>query len=262
MARFCSLFSSSSGNCTYIGTSGANILIDVGVSAKRTDEALRGIGVDPDDIDAIFITHEHSDHINGVRVFASKHNIKVYATPGTLTAMEKAGALSEKNVYEPVNPAGTEVNGFFVKPFATSHDAAESCGYTVLTSDSKRLAVCTDLGVMTDSVMNAVYGSELVLLESNHDVNMLLNGDYPYPLKRRILSEVGHLSNDACAETAVKLIDGGTTRLVLGHLSKENNHPGLAAQTTVCALSTAGMNENSDYLLEVAGGDAPHLIAF
>ena len=115
MARFCSLFSSSSGNCTYIGTSSANILIDVGVSAKRTDEALRGIGVDPDDIDAIFITHEHSDHINGVRVFASKHNIKVYATPGTLTAMEKAGALSEKNVYEPVNPAGTEVNVYDFK---------------------------------------------------------------------------------------------------------------------------------------------------
>lgn len=261
MARFCSLFSSSSGNCTYIGTSSANILIDIGVSAKRAEEALRGIGVEPDSIDAIFITHEHSDHISGVRVFASKHNVKIYATPGTLAAMEKSGALSAKNVYDAVNPAGTEVGGFFVKPFATSHDAAQSCGYTVTTSDSKRLAVCTDLGIMTDSVMNAIYGSELVLLESNHDVNMLLNGSYPYQLKRRILSDVGHLSNDVCAQTAVRLIDGGTTRLVLGHLSHENNIPSLAQQTTKCALSQAGMNENSDYLLDVAGGDA-HIIAF
>ena len=166
MARFCSLFSSSSGNCTYIGTSAANILVDVGVSAKRTDEALAGIGVDPDSIDAIFITHEHTDHISGVRVFAAKHNIKVYATPGTIAAMEKSGALGEKNVYDSISPAGVEAGGFFVKPFATSHDAAQSCGYTILTSDSKRLAVCTDLGVMTDSVMNAIYGSDLVLLES------------------------------------------------------------------------------------------------
>lgn len=262
MARFCSLFSSSSGNCTYIGTSGANILVDVGVSAKRTEEALAGIGVEPADIDAIFITHEHSDHISGARVFASRYNIKVYATPGTLREMEKCGALNEKNIYEPVNPAGTEVNGFFVKPFATSHDAAQSCGYAVTTPDSKRLAVCTDLGVVTDTVMNAIYGSELVLLESNHDVNMLLNGGYPYPLKRRILSEVGHLSNDVCARTAVKLVDGGTTRLVLGHLSHENNIPDLARQTAKNALGEAGMNENADYLLEVAGGEKPEVIAF
>ncbi len=261
MARFCSLFSSSSGNCTYIGTSTANILVDVGVSAKRTDEALAGIGVDPDSIDAIFITHEHTDHISGVRVFAAKHNIKVYATPGTIAAMEKSGALGEKNVYDSISPAGVEAGGFFVKPFATSHDAAQSCGYTILTSDSKRLAVCTDLGVMTDSVMNAIYGSDLVLLESNHDVNMLLNGSYPYQLKRRILSELGHLSNDVCARTAVELINGGTTRLVLGHLSHENNLPGLAAETSKSALSEAGMSENSDYLLEVAGTDR-HIIAF
>ena len=262
MARFCSLFSSSSGNCTYIGTSSANILVDVGVSAKRTEEALRGIGVDPADIDAVFITHEHSDHISGVRVFASRYNIKVYATPGTIAAMENSGALSEKNIYDAIDPSGLEVGGFFVRPFATPHDAAQSCGYTVTTSDSKRLAVCTDLGVMTESVMNAVYGSDLVLLESNHDVNMLLNGGYPYALKRRILSEVGHLSNEVCAQTAVKLIDGGTTRLVLGHLSKENNIPSLAEQTTKCALSQAGMSENSDYLLQVAGGETPHIIAF
>ena len=262
MARFCSLFSSSSGNCTYIGTSSANILVDVGVSAKRAENALREKGIDPGSIDAIFVTHEHSDHINGVRVFASRYNIKVYATGGTLTQMEKSKALCEKNVYEPVNANGVEVNGLFVKPFATLHDAAESCGYTVLTSDSKRIAVCTDLGIMTDEVLNAISGSDLVLLESNHDVNMLRNGSYPYLLKRRILSELGHLSNDACAETAVKLIDSGTTRLVLGHLSHENNIPALAAETTRCALKSAGMSENSDYLLEVAGGDDSRIIAF
>ncbi len=255
MARFCSLFSSSSGNCTYIGCSGGGILIDDGVSAKRTEEALLAAGISPSSIGGIFITHEHTDHISGVRVFASRHGIKIFALPGTLSGMEAAGALNEKTVSTAISDAGVHICGMAVKPFRTSHDARESCGYTVQTADGKKISVCTDLGVVTGGVMEAVSGSDLILLESNHDVNMLRNGPYPYNLKRRILSDTGHLSNEVCAETAVKLLESGTTRFFLGHLSKENNYPPLALETTRSAMSLAGAKENCDYLLSLAGGE-------
>ncbi len=253
MAEFCSLYSSSSGNCTYIGTSGGGILIDVGVSAKRTEDALISIGVDPSSIAGIFITHEHSDHISGVRVFASRHNIDVYASPGTLAGMDDYGVFKSKiNAY--VMPAqGVEAAGIYVRPFRTSHDSNESYGYTVVTPDGKRAAVATDTGIVTPEIVENLYGCDLALLESNHDISMLKMGSYPYFLKERILSDRGHLSNDACAELACRLFQGGTTRFILGHLSKENNIPSLAYETTKSALSLCGAEEGRDYLLTVAG---------
>lgn len=257
MARFCSLYSSSSGNCTYIGSSCGGILIDIGVSAKRTAEALCEIGVDPSSIGAIFITHEHWDHINGVRVFAQRHGIKVYASEGTLSGMEELGALTEKMTADVIPYSGIEVCGIYIKPFRTPHDTKESTGFSVVTPDCKRISVATDIGCVDESVMSSVYGSDLVLLESNHDVGMLQNGPYPYFLKQRILSDRGHLSNENCAKAAVKLVESGTTRLVLGHLSKENNIPSLAFETTRAALTMAGARENIDYLLTVAGDRNP-----
>lgn len=255
MARFCSLFSSSSGNCTYIGGSSGGILIDDGVSAKRTEAALAEIGVDPSSLGAIFVTHEHCDHIGGVRVFATRYGIKVYATEGTLCEMEKGGALTAQMCSEVISEKGTEVCSMFIRPFATPHDSRESCGYSILTSDSKRISVCTDLGTVTDTVMDSIYGSDLILLESNHDVNMLRNGRYPYNTKLRILSDHGHLSNDICAETAVKLLESGTTRFFLGHLSHDNNFPALALETTKAAMTMAGARENTDYLLNIAASE-------
>lgn len=257
MAKFCSLYSSSSGNCTYIGTSQGGILVDVGVSAKRTAEALAEIGIDPSQIAAIFVTHEHSDHINGIRVFSERHGIKVYASAGTLTGMEEQGALTSKMQVEIMPQGGVEAGGIFVKSFRTPHDSRESTGYSIVTPDGKRIAVATDIGTVNDTVMNAIYGCDLVLLESNHDVRMLQNGPYPYFLKERILSNHGHLSNEKCAETAVKLVESGTTRFVLGHLSKENNMPSLAFETTHAAMTMAGAKENIDYLLSVAGDRNP-----
>ncbi len=253
MAKFCSLYSSSSGNCTYIGTSQGGILVDIGVSAKRTCEALCGIGVDPSSIAAIFITHEHNDHVNGVKVFAKKYGIKVYATEGTLLGMEEQGALDPRIRTEVIPWSGAEAAGIFVRPFATPHDSRESSGYSVVMPDGKRISVATDIGKVTDTVMNAIHGSDLVLLESNHDVGMLQNGPYPFFLKQRILSDHGHLSNENCAKTAVKLVESGTTRLVLGHLSKENNIPSLAYETTRAAMTLSGAKEGLDYLLTVAG---------
>lgn len=257
MAKFCSLYSSSSGNSTYIGTSQGGILIDVGVSAKKTADALKNIGVDPDSIAAIFVTHEHNDHINGVRVFAERHGIKVFASCGTLAGMEDAGAITCKMKADVIPYEGTEAGGMFIRPFKTPHDSRESTGFTIVTPDGKRLAVATDIGEITDTIMDSVYGSDLILLESNHDVGMLKNGPYPFFLKERILSKLGHLSNEICAETAVKLMESGTTRFVLGHLSKENNIPALAFETTRAAMKMAGAVENIDYLLSVAGNNNP-----
>ena len=261
MAKFCSLYSSSSGNCTYIGSSHGGILIDVGVSAKRTSEALAGIGVDPASVAAIFVTHEHTDHINGIRVFAERFGTKVYASAGTLEGMDDLGVITPKVKAEIMPAGGIEAGGMFVKAFKTPHDSRESTGYSIVTPDSKRIAVATDIGEVNDTVMNAIYGCDLVLLESNHDVGMLQNGPYPYFLKERILSNHGHLSNENCAKTAVKLVESGTTRIVLGHLSKENNIPSLAYETTHAAMSMAGARENIDYLLTVAG-DLNPVISF
>lgn len=257
MARFCSLFSSSSGNSTYVGSSHGGILIDVGVSAKKTADALKNIGVDPDTVAAIFITHEHSDHINGVRVFAERHGVKIYSSAGTLAGMEEAGTITPKIHADIIPQEGIEAGGMFIRPFRTPHDSRESTGYTIVTPDSKRIAIATDIGKVTDTVMDAIFGCDLVLLESNHDVGMLRNGPYPYFLKERILSDHGHLSNESCADTAVKLMESGTTRFVLGHLSKENNIPALAYETTRAAMRMAGAVENIDYLLSVAGDNNP-----
>ncbi len=257
MAKFCSLYSSSDGNCTYIGCSQGGILVDVGISAKRTELALNNIGVDPRSLAAIFVTHEHNDHVKGIRVFAERYGIKVFSSEGTLLGMEDINAVTAKTKTDIILDSGIEAGGMFVRAFRTPHDSRESTGYSIVTPDGKRIAVATDIGTVTDTVMNAVYGSDLILLESNHDIGMLQNGPYPYFLKQRILSNHGHLSNEKCAETAVKLMESGTTRFVLGHLSKENNIPSLAFETTRSAMTIAGATENTDYLLSVAGNNNP-----
>lgn len=263
MARFCSLFSSSSGNCTYIGGASGGILIDVGVSAKRTAEALKGIGVELDSIGAIFVTHEHSDHISGLRVFAGSHGIDVYTSQGTLNALETMNILTVKYTARVIPKSGVETCGMFISAFSTSHDSNESVGYMIMTPDSRRITVATDTGIVNEDTMQALLGSDLVMIESNHDVGMLQNGPYPYFLKRRVLSNEGHLSNDACADTAKNLLHNGTTRFVLGHLSKQNNFPKLAYQTTYAAFCETGAQENTDFVLSVAGGaGAPEITVF
>lgn len=253
MAKFCSLFSSSSGNCTYIGCSQGGILIDIGISAKKAELALADIGVEPKSIAAIFVTHEHSDHIKGIRVFAERYGIKVYSSVGTLTGMEELKAVTPKTKTEIMPSDGVDAGGMHIYSFRTPHDSLESTGYCILTPDGKKLAVATDIGKITSEITDAISGSDLVLLESNHDIRMLQNGPYPYFLKQRILSDIGHLSNESCANAAVKLMESGTTRFVLGHLSKENNMPSLAFETTHAAMTMAGATENLDYILRVAG---------
>lgn len=252
MARFCTLCSSSSGNSSYIGTGNGGILIDAGTNAKQLTLALESISVSPETIHGIFITHEHTDHIGALRVFASRYHIPVFATKGTLGAMEKGGHLKGDFSAEVINAHGVEVNGMLVKSFRTSHDSAESCGYTVLLPDETKISVCTDTGIITQDVIDKVTGSDLILLESNHDKKMLNDGPYPYYLKQRILSNHGHLSNEACAEAACHFVNTGTTRLILGHLSRDNNTASAALAETSLALGRMGAVEGIDYMLSVA----------
>ena len=246
MARFCSLSSSSSGNCAYVGSAAGGILVDAGVSAKQISMKLDCIGVNPVDIGAIFVTHEHSDHVRGLRVFASKFNIPVYATQGTVDALESSCIANGSFEINPINNDGVEINGNFIRPFRTSHDSADSCGFLITTSDERRIAFATDTGIITPETREAVTGCDLILAESNHDIGMLRNGSYPYMLKRRILSDRGHLSNIDCSNFVTELVQNGTTRIVLGHLSKENNIPELAFQTTKSALDCIGAVQFKD----------------
>jgi len=253
MIRFCPLFSSSSGNSVYIGENNAGILIDVGRSAKQIRESLLKIGVEENAVKAVFLTHEHSDLINGLSVFLKRNNIPVYAASGTLLALRKKGILTDCHKDITVSDDGVEINGVFVKPFKTSHDCADGRGYTITGSDGhSRVAVATDTGIVTPEIMNAITGCNLVYIESNHDVNMLKNGPYYMDLKRRILSDKGHLSNDACAGVLKNLVNKGTTQFVLAHLSPENNTPHLAYETSTHALTEFGALVNRDYQLKVA----------
>jgi phosphoribosyl 1,2-cyclic phosphodiesterase len=195
--------------------------------------------------------------VRGLRVFAKKHHLPVLATSGTLAALEEAGIADGSFEYCAVGRGGIEVAGFLFEAFRTSHDVRESCGYRITLPDGRGAAIATDLGIVTPQVLEALTGCVLVMLESNHDVEMLRSGMYPYWLKQRILSEKGHLSNEACSQTAMQLVRRGVTHLILAHLSKENNHPDLAYEHTNAALRAIGARVGTDCLLSVARARMP-----
>lgn len=255
MARYCPLFSGSEGNCTYIGGADGGILIDAGVSAKRIETALLERDIDPRRIAAVFVTHEHADHVCGLRVLTKRYGMRVYATAGTLAELidhNRVDAKVDCRTLTPDSPAGIEEGGCCVAAFSTPHDSRQSCGYRVHTPDDRRVAIATDIGYMSETVRAAITGCELIQIESNHDVQMLRQGDYPYFLKQRILARTGHLANDACAAELFALAQNGASRFVLAHLSRHNNRPELAHATAQAALESHGLRDRLDYRLRVA----------
>ncbi len=252
MSRICPLFSGSTGNSTYIGTKNGGILVDAGASMKGITEALKCAGGDIDEILAVAVTHEHIDHIKGLKTFLNKTNASLLASTETLTALEKLEKIPPKTNVINLDSGDVEIGGISVSRFATSHDCVGSSGYTFLLPDNKKVAVCTDLGVVTDEVRNSISGSDLVLLESNHDIEMLKRGPYPPHLKVRILSEKGHISNSVCANEVSALFKSGTKRFILGHLSQHNNTPMLAKSCSESALIDLGAQNGKDYILSVA----------
>ncbi len=251
MARFCPLFSGSKGNCIVVGGADSFVLIDAGVSAKRITDAIRERGLDISRLRGIFVTHEHSDHISGVRVLASKHHLPVFSNIETLAELEKHGHLAGTAGGTEIPADGTELCGMKITPFATSHDTVRSWGYTIETADGRKAAIATDTGCVTDSMHAALTGCDLVYIESNHDVGMLMNGSYDPWLKQRVMSSKGHLSNDACAVELQYLVTTGSTRFVLGHLSQENNRPELACSAAHSAFDAIHLREGIDYTLSV-----------
>lgn len=251
MARICTLASGSKGNSTYISSSGTGIIVDAGISYKTFTTALQQAGGDVSTLRAIAITHTHTDHIKGLKTFLKNVNIPVIASEKTLKVLcDKNCLLPDTKIIAADN--GVTIGDTFIDFFNTSHDAEGSGGYVINFSNSVRAAVCTDLGVMTDDIRQKLYGCNAVLIEANHDVDMLQHGPYPAELKLRILSDKGHLSNNACATELPSLLKNGTTRIILGHISEENNTPLLARSAANTVLSQIGAQDGIDYILETA----------
>ncbi len=231
--RFTSLFSGSSGNCTYVGSDNTHILVDAGCNRKRVEEGLNSIGLTLGDIGAIFVTHEHTDHIAAIRTIVKKYQIPVYGTQGTLEGIKKIDPKSEipDHLYHTVTADHPVVVGdMTINPMRISHDAADPCGYRVFCGD-KKVGIATDLGCYDDYTVSCLSGCDALLLEANHDVRMLQTGPYPYYLKSRILGDKGHLSNEKSGELLCKLLNDRIKGVFLGHLSHENNLPELAYET-------------------------------
>jgi phosphoribosyl 1,2-cyclic phosphodiesterase len=234
------LASSSRGNSVYVKCGSDELLIDAGTSARRLECALNSLGSELSRIKAIFITHEHSDHTSALETISKKYAIPIHFTEASASAFlnsEKTHATAESSVIHP--PLYCEhIGSLEVHTFLTPHDSAGSVGFIVSDGTSNHtMALATDIGCVNASVEEALLGIENVILESNHDENMLLCGCYPYLLKRRILSDRGHLSNEAASAFARRLADSGTKRILLAHLSPENNLPELAYQSAFNALS-------------------------
>lgn len=251
MARTVPLFSGSKGNSYYIGTLSEGVLIDAGRTCKQIENAMEANGLKLSNVKALFITHEHTDHCSAARVLAKKYGFDVYGSLGTLNALEQGKKLEPTTTTKLIENE-IAIGNMLVQRINTPHDAAESCCYRVVASDGKSALIATDMGIILPEVHNAATQSDFVVLESNHDVDMLRNGIYPYQLKKRILSDKGHLSNDTCANELAELVKSGTLRLMLGHLSEQNNTPRIALSTSVLALEQAGMKYKSDYTLDVA----------
>lgn len=250
MSRIYPIASGSTGNCTYIGHGKQGLIIDAGVSARTITTGLQLAAVAPESICGIFITHSHIDHVSGLRVFADRFGIPVFATKETVASL--SGNVNHCPDNLNIIENDMEVGCFKVSAFPTSHDCPGSCGYVIALPNDSKCSVCTDLGYISDSVRKAITGSSAILLESNHDVTMLQNGPYPEHLKRRILSDKGHLSNVGCASELSNLVSNGTRYIVLGHLSLENNDPEIARSCAVAALIDSGFHEGDDYKLYIA----------
>lgn len=262
MMRYCSLFSGSSGNCTYIATGNSGVLVDTGVSAKRIQQALSAREIDPKSIKAVLVTHEHTDHVSGLRVLSKRYGWPVLASEGTLDALAQKGCVdADARLYTLSADKPVAIGDLLVTPFWTPHDSRASMGFR-FDADDRSMAVATDMGYIMPEVLDVLRGCNLVHIESNHDPLILREGPYPYPLKMRILSDRGHLSNDACAAVLPELVRTGTTRIALAHLSQHNNTPQLAESTARNALATQGACVGSDCLLWVAQPDSNQPIVF
>lgn len=256
--KLCSIASGSSGNCVYVGSGQTNLLVDAGVSAKKIENGLNGIDINPDTLQGILVTHEHSDHISGLGIMARKYNVPIYGTYETLQSIQGIKAMGKipEELFRSIEPNQTfHINDIAVNPFATSHDASNPVCYT-MQSEGHKVGVATDLGMYDDYILSNLNDADVLMIEANHDVNMLMVGRYPYYLKQRILGNRGHLSNESSADLISKLLSKRLRYILLAHLSKDNNYEELAYETVSYELTNRGCNFSS-LKLSVAHRDVP-----
>ncbi len=254
MAEFISLYSGSSGNCNLVRAQGRYLLIDMGKSSRQTVNALKSLGLHIADCEGILITHEHSDHVKGLRVFLKQFAVPVYGAADTLDMLWQNGLVPEDAQLNAITTAPEDIGVFCVRAFDTSHDVP-CVGYRITTPDARVMTIATDLGHITPVVKDALFGCDLVALESNYDKYMLETGAYPYYLQTRIESRRGHLCNVECSEMVAQLVQEGCKKFALCHLSKENNTPELALRTVFQTFATAGIQPSQDCIVQVQRRD-------
>ena len=249
--QICTLASSSSGNCTLVREGATNILIDAGISMRRITCSVRELGLEPSMLTAVLVTHEHNDHICGLATMVKNYNIPVYAP--RLVAENAQGVIPALCGRISTIPVGEDfiIGGLEVRAFHTPHDTQESVGYKIR-SGNRTFALATDMGLVSEEVLTELIGVNAAVLEANHDITMLKNGPYPYALKKRILSDRGHMSNRLCSRLAGRLFENGAEKLILGHLSSENNTPELAYETVKQGLEACGGSPGVNVELYVA----------
>lgn len=253
---FCPLFSGSSGNALFIGAGDTRVLIDAGMPGRSIENALKEIGVLPETLSAIAVTHEHSDHVKGVGILSRKYHLPVYANERTWNAMARAvGEIAPRNRRMFENETDFFIGDLALYPFTIPHDAADPVGYRVFYG-GRSVATATDMGYMKKGVLKTLSGTDVLLLESNHDPDLLMqNPRYSLYLKQRILGNHGHLSNEASASALLELCGTGVRQVLLGHLSAENNTPELALSTAADTLSRAGVRLNEEISVGLAWRD-------
>ena len=243
--KFCSLYSGSSGNSLLVQTENTNILIDAGVSCRKIENALADLNIDVDSIDGVLVTHEHTDHVNGLGVLAKKHNIPIYVNQETLDAMPvQREKIPEENIKLFKVADKFEINDLKIKPFEIPHDAANPCGFNIF-NNNKKISIATDIGSVNWKLVKNLEDSEFILLEANYDPEVLKYAPYPFALKQRIAGPTGHLPNEEAGKTISHLLQSGLKTAMLGHLSKNSNFPELAYKTVVEELMASNHDESA-----------------
>ena len=249
------LSSGSDGNATYIRAGDYAVLIDAGLSGKELERRMKARNIDPSSINALLVTHEHNDHIKGVGVLSRRYNIPIFANQGTWSGSEKKlGKIKKENCR--IFKGKFSVGDLDFSPYEISHDAEEPVGY-ICRAGEQKIVLATDTGVMKKETIEKIQGADLFVLESNHDLEMLMTGSYPYFLKQRIKGREGHLSNDDAADILPKLLGDNFPTVLLAHLSEENNNPKVAYITVNNVLKEAGYKVGRDLRLGCAAQDKP-----